>query len=285
FRWHVEKGFPYPTLTRRAQFYIDHEWFLEAGEELPMHKDNPKMGGEYPLGLTSGHSRWSIHSMNTTNPIILETHRGRPHMVMNPQDAAARGLADGTLPRAAFLHYLVQDYLFLIHFSRAWALAVTKAETLAEMRGCAATLSALLDEEIGLHVAYCAAQGIDETTLYDSVEAPANIAYTRYVLDAGHSGDLLDLLAALAPCVLGYGEIGQRLAAEATDTPYRDWIETYGGTDYQAVCRTTGELIDSAVALRLGDDPVASPRWGRLCHRFETATRLEVGFWDMGLQP
>ncbi|HET9477341.1 MAG TPA: molybdopterin-dependent oxidoreductase, partial [Dehalococcoidia bacterium] len=35
FRWHVEKKHPYPTLTRRAQFYIEHEWFMEAGEELP----------------------------------------------------------------------------------------------------------------------------------------------------------------------------------------------------------------------------------------------------------
>ena len=34
-RWHTEDKIPYDTLVRRAQFYIDHEWFLEAGEELP----------------------------------------------------------------------------------------------------------------------------------------------------------------------------------------------------------------------------------------------------------
>ncbi|NDA18608.1 MAG: hypothetical protein EBZ11_04105 [Alphaproteobacteria bacterium] len=51
-------------------------------------------------------------------------------------------LGDGSLPRPAFLHYLVQDYLFLIHFSRAWALAVTKADEVAEMRTCAATVNA-----------------------------------------------------------------------------------------------------------------------------------------------
>lgn len=32
FRNHVEKGDPFPSYSRRAQFYIDHEWFLEAGE-------------------------------------------------------------------------------------------------------------------------------------------------------------------------------------------------------------------------------------------------------------
>jgi anaerobic selenocysteine-containing dehydrogenase len=93
-QWHTDKRVPYPTLTRRAQFYIDHPWFLEAGEELPVHKDNLKMGGDHPFVLTSGHNRWSIHSMNITNRMLLQTHRGRPHLVMNTRDAHARGIAD-----------------------------------------------------------------------------------------------------------------------------------------------------------------------------------------------
>ncbi len=39
-----------------------------------------------------------------------------------------RGLADGSLPEPSFRHYLVQDYLFLIHFARAYALAAYKLE-------------------------------------------------------------------------------------------------------------------------------------------------------------
>ncbi|SDH11721.1 thiaminase II [Pelagibacterium luteolum] len=197
--------------------------------------------------------------------------------------AFVSGLADGTLPRAAFLRYLTQDYLFLVHFSRAWALAVTKAETLDEMRVCAATVNALVGEEMRLHVETCAAEGINEEMLFAAEEAPENLAYTRYVLDAGHSGDLLDLLAALAPCVLGYGEIGARLQGDARNTPYHDWIATYAGPDYQALCHMVGDLIDGAVRRRLGETPEASPRWPRLCDRFTTATRLEVGFWQMGL--
>ena len=54
FRNHTEDGDPFPTYARRAQFYIDHEWFMEAGETTPTHKPNPNMGGEYPLGITSG---------------------------------------------------------------------------------------------------------------------------------------------------------------------------------------------------------------------------------------
>ncbi|MBK9613138.1 molybdopterin-dependent oxidoreductase [Candidatus Amarobacter glycogenicus] len=99
FRDHVERGVPYPTYCRRAQFYIDHEWFLEAGEEMPTHKPNPRMGGDYPLGLSSGHSRWSVHSMNHTNEVVLGTHRGEPTALVNPDDAKARRVADGDLIR------------------------------------------------------------------------------------------------------------------------------------------------------------------------------------------
>ena len=194
-------------------------------------------------------------------------------------------MGDGTLPRDAFLHYLVQDYVFLIHFSRAWALAVTKSEALEEMRHCAATVNALINEEIALHVGVCGAAGISEAQLFTAEERPENLAYTRYVLDAGHSGDLLDLLAALAPCVLGYGEIGARLGRTATSDAYGDWIATYAGDEYQQVCADVGGLIDGAVERRLGTAPESAPRWGALCKRFHMATKLEVGFWDMGLKP
>lgn len=197
--------------------------------------------------------------------------------------AFVEGLREGTLPRKAFLGYLVQDYVFLIHFARAWALAVTKADALEEMRACAATVDALVNHELSLHVKTCAEAGLSEDDLYSAEEHPANLAYTRYVLDAGHSGNFLDLLAALAPCVMGYGEIGARLGPVPDDHSYADWIATYAGEDYQQVCRDAGALFDGAVARRLGSNPTATPGWDRLCHRFTTATRLEVAFWDMGL--
>jgi thiaminase (transcriptional activator TenA) len=75
-----------------------------------------------------------------------------------------------------------------------------------------------------------------------------------------------------------------RLAAEAGQTPYRGWIDTYAGTEYQDVCRDVGQLIDQALERRLGSGWAALPRWQQLCRRFEVATRLEVGFWDMGLR-
>lgn len=196
--------------------------------------------------------------------------------------AFVRGLADGSLPQAAFLTYLRQDYLFLIHFSRAWSLAVVKAGTLEEMQAASATVHLILHQEMALHVGLCEAAGISQADLLATVEAPENMAYTRYVLEAGFSGDFLDLLAALAPCVFGYGEIGARLAQGPGDTPYRAWIETYASEDFQQGCRDVGALIDGAIARRLGPDAASLPRWQDLEAKFTAATQLEVGFWGLG---
>lgn len=95
YTWHVDKGVPFPTLTRRAQFYIDHPWFMEAGEALPCHKEPPRAGGDHPFAVTSGHSRWTIHSIAMGNAPVLNTHRGQPLVTLNETEAAARGIADG----------------------------------------------------------------------------------------------------------------------------------------------------------------------------------------------
>jgi thiaminase (transcriptional activator TenA) len=192
------------------------------------------------------------------------------------------GLADGSLPEACFRHYLGQDYLFLIHFARAHALAVYKADNLADMRDASAGMSALIDREMSLHVGYCAGWGLDETAMGALPEASATMAYTRYVLEAGLQGDLLDLYVALAPCVLGYGEIGARLAADPATrmdgNPYAAWIETYAGDGYQQVARAHAATLDRLWVTRAGGERV-----GALSRIFGQATRLEADFWQMGL--
>ena len=144
-------------------------------------------------------------------------------------------LASGDLPEPCFRRYLVQDYLFLLHFARAWGLAVYKSDTLPEMRRAQRLVAATLDVEIGLHIEYCRGWGLSEAAMSAAAELPATIAYTRYVLDRGSAGDRLDLEAALAPCVVGYAEI----AAERVEDPatrrvgnrYGEWLDMYAGAE------------------------------------------------------
>src|SRR6516225_11758786 len=101
-------------------------------------------------------------------------------------------LARGDLPEVAFRRYLVQDYLFLLHFARAWGLAVYKSDSLAEMRRAQRLVATTLEVEIGLHLEYCRRWRLSEAELAAAAEAPATTAYTRFVLDRGVAGDRLD---------------------------------------------------------------------------------------------
>lgn len=233
-----------------------------------------------------------------------------------------RQLADGSLPKACFKHYLQQDYAFLIQFTRAWALALYKSRDLTEMREAQAGINAMLDLEIGLHIDYYQQWGIEETALGSIKESAACVAYTRYVLDCGMSGGLADLYAALLPCIYGYAEIGQRLLnagvssniavkternaetqadmsgvivtthtdtkevinnaddisiESGSDNPYQAWIDMYSCDEYQAVAQAAKTKFNWLCK------EVSATKLEQLQHIFSTATRMEVAFWQMGL--
>lgn len=193
-----------------------------------------------------------------------------------------RQLAAGTLEDDAFRHYLKQDYLFLMHFGRAYALAVYKSRDMAELRHSMEGLKTIIDVELGLHIDYCREWGISEGDLADLPEARATMAYTRYVLDTGNRGDLLDMHVALAPCLVGYGVISQWQAKQpftvrGDANPFDKWLQMYESDAFQGAMRDEIAWLDA----RLAD--VTPERFAQLTTIFRDATRLEIDFWQMGL--
>nr|WP_314482255.1 thiaminase II [uncultured Pseudomonas sp.] len=194
--------------------------------------------------------------------------------------AFVQQMGEGTLSEGAFRAYLVQDYLFLIQFARAWALAAYKSRRPVDIRAAQAGLAAILDET-ELHLRLCARWGLSQADIETAPEHPATVAYTRYVLDCGAAGDLLELHVALAPCVIGYAEIGQALAGRIGDLdehPYREWINEYAGAGYQAVAAAARQHLDTLAARSMTDQ-----RFADLVAIFAQASRLEGDFWQMGL--
>jgi len=192
-----------------------------------------------------------------------------------------RELGAGTLARDAFRHYLEQDYLFLVHFARAYGLAVYKSRNIADLRRALDSLKAIVDVEMGLHIQYCAGWGITEGDLMALPEARATMAYTRYVLDAGNRGDLVDLHVALAPCLIGYAEIATWLNSQPfvvrEGNPYSNWIAMYASDEFQAAAAGERAWLDEHLAT------VTPKRFAELGTIFKDATRLEIDFWQMGL--
>jgi len=94
FTRHTEHKERWPTYSGRLTTYIDHPWFIEARESFATHKMPGKAGGDYPYQLVSCHSRWSIHSTWRDVPLLLRMQRGEPVVLMNKQEALAKGVED-----------------------------------------------------------------------------------------------------------------------------------------------------------------------------------------------
>jgi thiaminase/transcriptional activator TenA len=190
-------------------------------------------------------------------------------------------LGDGTLAQPQFRNFLIQDYLFLIQYARAYMLAAYKHDGLSDMREAMRTASMLLDVEMPLHVSYCAGWGISEAQMEAAAPSLELLAYTRFVLERGVAGDVLDLTVALAPCIMGYAEIAEILAADPATkwegNPYQPWIEAYLGAEYRASVAKAILMLDE-----LGAKRGAPARYDALLRDFTTACRLEARFWETG---
>ena len=188
-------------------------------------------------------------------------------------------LAAGTLASDSFRHYLVQDYLYLIHYTRVMALSVYKSDTLAQMRVGQAGINAMLDMEIAMYLDFCRQWNIPLDEVENAAESAVTIAYSRYILDAAMSGSLAELYAAIAPCLMGYGEIGKHIKEQGfiTGNPYQPWINVFSSDDFQAITAQNEAQINMLLA---DASPAQANKFQQL---FNTAARMEVNFWQQAL--
>jgi thiaminase/transcriptional activator TenA len=187
-----------------------------------------------------------------------------------------RGIGDGTLPEDAFRHYVRQDYVFLVDYGRLLALGCARAPELATMRRFAELTQAILVSEMDLHRSFASEWGIGAEELEREPATPTTGAYTDFLLRTAALGDFAELVAALLPCMWGYAEVGERLAAAGAPAHagYARWIETYADAEFQALATWCRELADT---LGAGADDAGRARMTRA---FLASSRHELAFWE-----
>ena len=102
----IHEHIPFRTLTGRAHFYQDHEWFLDFGEgfctfkppvDMKAHETIPDAVRKKPhltLSWITPHSKWGIHSTYQDNLRMLSLFRGGPYIWLSEDDAKQIGLED-----------------------------------------------------------------------------------------------------------------------------------------------------------------------------------------------
>ena len=188
------------------------------------------------------------------------------------------GVGDGTLPEDKFKYYVLQDYVYLIDYSRVLALASARAPDLDTMSWFAELLDETLNTEMELHRTYCGEFGITREELDATRPAPTTVGYTSYLLTVAHQGSFPELVASLLPCQWGYWEIGEHLARHGRpeNAPlYSQWIDMYASEEFAQLAQTVREMAD-----RLGQ--TAGPaELAAMDKAYLTSLRFEHRFWEM----
>ena len=188
-----------------------------------------------------------------------------------------RGIADGTLPTEKFKFYLIQDYLFLLDYSRVFAHGVIKASDEATMAIFAQLLDGTLNAEMDLHRGYCEKFGISAAEMEAAPIAPTTHAYTRHLLNVAESGTLAELVAGVLPCQWGYAEIGTTLAEQdgSPEPLYQEWIDMYASPEFLSFGEWLRGLLNGLVAAYSPSEKE------RIKNTFLMSSRYEYLFWEM----
>ncbi|MER5861821.1 thiaminase II [Kitasatospora sp. NPDC002040] len=185
------------------------------------------------------------------------------------------GLTDGTLPRDAFRHFVVQDSHYLRDYARALAVCAAKAPDEQDVRAFADDAVGALAAEQGMHADFLGAFGESAEQAAAEPVLPTTRAYTSYLLATVYGGSFAEAVGAVLPCYWIYARVGEQLVPKGSPDPlYAKWIATYGDEAFQSVVRRVLALTD-----RLGEELSPAER-RRVIEHFTTTSRYEWMFWD-----
>ncbi len=188
------------------------------------------------------------------------------------------GIGDGSLPVDRFKYYVIQDYVYLIDYSRALAIASARAIDLQDMSWFAGLLDETLNQEMALHRSYCQEFGINLQELESVEPASTTKSYTNFLLKTAYQGSFGELVASLLPCQWGYWEIGDHLLKRGLPTSaplYAQWIKMYTSEEFTELAHQIREMAD-----RIGGGAGLAEQ-AAMRQAYTDSIRLEHRFWDM----
>jgi thiaminase (transcriptional activator TenA) len=188
-------------------------------------------------------------------------------------------LAAGTLSRARFQGYIIQDAMYLTVYSRVLAIAGAKGPDGAVLRAFGECALEAVAVEQALHERYMTEFSVDPKRLAEAEPSPDCLGYTSFLLATAYHEPWEVLVAALLPCFWIYWDVGTRIACDAAaDNPYRAWIDTYADEAFGEAVRKVIGITDRAA------EATTATIQTRMMTAFVRSTQYEWLFWDGAYQ-
>ena len=187
------------------------------------------------------------------------------------------GLTDGSLPRASFQFYAVQDALYLREFARALSIAAAHAPEDDWIIMFNEHAAGALRVERALHESFFREFGLGPGDVAATPLAPTNLAYTSYLLAVAYAAPFHEAVAALLPCYWIYWEVGKELERLGSPDPlYARWIGTYASKEFGGLVMAVLDATNQTAKRLQSAEREAMRR------HFVTTSRYEWMFWEMG---
>lgn len=189
-----------------------------------------------------------------------------------------KGIGEGTLEKEKFIHYMKQDYVYLIEYSRVFAIGSAKANDLKTMTMFANLLHGTMNYEMDLHREYAQKFGISHEELEATEPSATMTAYTSYMLSQAQLGGVENAVAAVLACAWSYNWIGKELATwpgALEHELYGNWVKMYSSEGFTKIANDCIELINE-IAKEKSEEELK-----RLEEIVVNTSRFEYMFWDM----
>ena len=180
-------------------------------------------------------------------------------------------LSQGILSKKIFMHYIIQDALYLADYSRALALTAARLPDIKHTQQYLQFALGAVQAERELHMEY-----LNNQSILHVEKSPACFMYTHYLINTANTASVEEAVASLLPCFWIYHKVGKKIIESQTDliNPYQNWINLYASEEFY-------RSVELAIAIinELGIGASASTK-NKMIAAFIRSTQLEWLFWD-----
>lgn len=188
------------------------------------------------------------------------------------------GIQNGTLEKEKFRYYIIQDYLYLADYAKAFAVGVAKAKSL-KTANLFAKYIAVMNGELDVHNGYLARLGVTQEEIDSTPRSLDNLSYTSYMLRVAYEEGEAEILAAILSCAYSYEIIAKNILknnpASIHDEFYGNWIKGYTSAGYS---EENVILLDTLNCLT---ENYTEKQIRHLIDIFVACSRYELAFWEM----
>lgn len=190
-----------------------------------------------------------------------------------------KGIADGSLEKEKFKHYIIQDTLYLKDYARAFLIGAAKSEDMEVMSFLATGGCNMINSQDDVNKRYMRRMGLTLEEIYSTPFSLDNLSYVSYMIRIAYEGGVAEALAAIMPCALSYEAIAKRMIANnpkcVENSFYGDFISNYARDAFHENNEKMILLIDN-----LSKD-YDEDRKKNLVDIFVRSSEYEMLFWNL----